>query len=425
MNSSFFCPYMTDRRFSYPLRSSEWIEKLIYWADANFKYFSYLNGKNYGYPEHSFPHRLLAGNKSLTESEIWSENQQLPRVGIISYDFKNRIEQLSSSNPALIDLPELSFFVAEFDLIIENDRLFSSVELNLEFWKAVEQMVIPREKLSDLKLKSHSSQEQYFQAFEEIQNQIRAGNTYELNYCQAFSAQFDHWNPIQDYFRLQEISHMPFSALFKFGDQWLVSASPERYIKKVGRRLITQPIKGTISRGHNQEQDLKNHKTLASSEKEQAENLMITDLMRNDLAKISEVGTVTVDELFGIYALPKVFQMISTVSSTIKEGMTFRDIIFSTFPMGSMTGAPKISTMQWIDRLENFKRNWFSGAFGILESNGDFDFSVIIRSVIGDLESKKLYFAVGSAVTIDAIAAQEYEECQLKAAALFEVLRGK
>ncbi len=152
---------------------------------------------------------------------------------------------------------------------------------------------------------------------------------------------------------------------------------------------------------------------------------MITDLTRNDLARVSKTGTVQVKELFGIYPLPRVFQMISTVQSELRPDTTFRQIIDATFPMGSMTGAPKISTMKIIEREETFRRGWFSGAFGWMDEDGDFDFSVVIRSIIADLDAKKLYFGVGSAITIDASAAQEYEECALKAEAILELLSGK
>ena len=217
---------------------------------------------------------------------------------------------------------------------------------------------------------------------------------------------------------------MPFAALFKAESTWLVSASPERFLKKSGNRLIAQPIKGTISRQGDPVEDQMNKELLLSSEKERAENLMITDLMRNDLAKVSQTGSVEVEELFGIYALPRVFQMISTVSSELVPNTSFKEIIKATFPMGSMTGAPKISTMEILDREESFKRGWFSGAFGWMNDQGDFDFSVVIRSVIADLNVKKLYFGVGSAITIDASASHEYDECQLKAQAIFELLRG-
>ena len=250
------------------------------------------------------------------------------------------------------------------------------------------------------------------------------GNTYETNFCQAYSGCFDSWDPIAAFFKLNELSKMPFAALFKAKNQWLVSASPERFLKKNSSKLIAQPIKGTIRRDANPDEDAKNRERLISSEKERAENLMITDLMRNDLARVSQTGSVVVEELFGIYPFPRVWQMISTVSSELRSGISLEEIIQATFPMGSMTGAPKISTMKIIEREESFRRGWFSGAFGWIDENGDFDFSVVIRSIIADLEVKKLYFGVGSAITIDASAEQEYAECELKAQAIFELLHG-
>jgi para-aminobenzoate synthetase component 1 len=416
---------MKNRNFKYPLPSNQWIKKLIYWTDQNYANFAYLHGKDYGYPAGNFPHRLLGGNNLLEEEQVWSGNSAGAKVGVISYDFKNRIEELNSTNSPVLALPDLCFFEAEFDLVFDTNGISSNIPLESEFWQKIDQIDLNEKSQKSLQIKNQLSQYEYFTAFEEIKNQIRKGNTYELNFCQSFSAEFEHWNPILAYFELEKISPMSFSYLFKSGKKWIVSASPERYIKKVGARLIAQPIKGTVQRGESKQNDLENKKKLFESEKEQAENLMITDLMRNDLAKIAETGSVKVDELFGVYALPKVFQMISTVSAQSTDKASFKNIIEATFPMGSMTGAPKIRTMEIIDSLENFKRGWFAGAFGVVETDGDFDFSVIIRSIIADLEVKKLYFGVGSAVTIDANPDQEYQECLLKAGAIIEVLCGK
>lgn len=190
-------------------------------------------------------------------------------------------------------------------------------------------------------------------------------------------------------------------------------------------KIIAQPIKGTIQRGNDKVNDEINKEHLLASAKERAENLMITDLTRNDLSKISEIGSVRVEELFGIYSLPRVFQMITTVSSILKPNTPIKEIIQTTFPMGSMTGAPKIRTMELIDELELFQRGWFSGAFGWIDEKGDFDFSVVIRSIIADMESKKLYFGVGNAITIDSDAEKEYEECELKSQAILDVLNGR
>jgi len=217
---------------------------------------------------------------------------------------------------------------------------------------------------------------------------------------------------------------MPFSSLFKAENLYLIGASPERFLKKEGMRMIAQPIKGTIRRGKDSEEDFALKNQLLNSEKERAENLMIVDLMRNDLSKFSETGSVDVEELFGVYPFAKVHQMISTVTSDIKKNVGLKEIIHATFPMGSMTGAPKIKCMELIEKYENFRRGWFSGTLGHIHTNGDFDFNVIIRSIVFDKNTGKGYFAVGSAITYDADPAYEYEECLLKASAILEVLEG-
>jgi para-aminobenzoate synthetase component 1 len=211
---------------------------------------------------------------------------------------------------------------------------------------------------------------------------------------------------------------MPFSGWFKGNQFEIASASPERYLKKEGSSLVSQPIKGTIRRGANPEEDERLKHQLRNSEKERAENMMIVDLVRNDLAKVSVTGSTTVEEMFGIYPFPKVFQMISTVTSVLKPDLTMLDPILSSFPMGSMTGAPKIEVMKQIANLEPFKRGAFSGALGYFGPEETFDFNVLIRSLFINHQIKQSGFAVGSAITIDSVGQEEWEECKLKAAAL-------
>ncbi|MDI1322996.1 MAG: anthranilate synthase component I family protein [Algoriphagus sp.] len=415
---------MTSFPFSYPFPGSHWVQKLIYWAQQEFTYLAYFNGNDYPYPKGNFGNTFFAGNKPVTAKELWDPSKGVFKVGIIGYDFKNHRENLQSSNPAFLDLPEICFFQPELLIKIENDKVLSKTELTQEFWNSIERSELPQSPNLKSPWTAQISKEKYLESVETIKSQIVEGETYEMNFCQAFSGEFESWDPVAAYFKLNEISPMPFSALFKAGEKWIISASPERFIKKTGSQIIAQPIKGTIRRGITAEEDLENRNKLGNSEKEKAENLMITDLMRNDLSKVSKTGTVKVDELFGIYQLPKVFQMISTISSEVNPEVAFEDIIQATFPMGSMTGAPKIRTMELIDELESFKRGWFSGALGWVDEEGDFDFSVVIRSIIANLIAKKLYFGVGSAVTFDADPEQEFEECQLKAQAIFEILRG-
>lgn len=406
----------------YSFNSTDWKEKLLYWADKNFPFLAWTTGNAHSYRHGTFGDFLFLGKEKLNEDELW--NQVSWKVGILGYDLKNRFENLTSQNPAFFPLPDFCFFSPNWIFTIYPEGIGSQNPIPESWIAAIDRQEIPVEKKITCQILPQLSEEEYLEKVAAIQQQILEGNTYEANFCQAYSGEFESWDPISAFLRLNKLSKMPFAALFKAKTTWLVSASPERFLKKSGNQLIAQPIKGTITRHTDPTEDQKNKNRLLSSEKERAENLMITDLMRNDLSKISQTGSVEVEELFGIYALPRVFQMISTVRSELIPGVNFKEIIEATFPMGSMTGAPKISTMEILDQLESFKRGWFSGAFGWIDDQGDFDFSVVIRSIIADLEEKKMYFGVGSAITIDASASHEHEECALKAQAIFELLRG-
>ena len=244
---------------------------------------------------------------------------------------------------------------------------------------------------------------------EEIRDCIVNGVFYEMNFCVEFQSSLN-LNPYVLFMELVKSSPAPFACFYKLGDRFMIGGSPERFLAKRGSKLISQPIKGTSKRTGNE--DAQERKSLANSAKDRAENIMIVDLVRNDLSRVSKVGSVKVEELCGIYTFPNVHQMISTVISEVSDDVCFNDIIEATFPMGSMTGAPKIEVMKHIDRLESFKRNLYSGSIGYW-NNGDFDLNVVIRSLekVGD----SLFHGVGGAITYDSIAADEYEECLTKA----------
>jgi para-aminobenzoate synthetase component 1 len=403
----------------------DWKIHLLAWFDMKYAYFSFFQDNGIAYPHGGFPNTILAGSQSMELDQADRFYGQREMVGIVSYDFKNKVEKLSSGNQQLIDCPESLFFIPE--IRIEFDAKYFNVfhpdgnrigeEILHLFYPIVSN---PKVEVSPL-----TTKEDYFSAIKTIQNHIEEGDMYELNYCLAFIFESQNWNPIIGFIDLMNKSPMPFSSLFKAKDQYLIGASPERFLKKDGKKLIAQPIKGTIKRGKDAEEDEILKTQLLYSEKERAENLMIVDLMRNDLSKISEIGSVDVEELFGVYPFAKVHQMISTVISTIKKDVGLKEVFHATFPMGSMTGAPKIKCMELIEQYENFRRGWFSGTLGHIQANGDFDFNVIIRSIIFDKSAGKGYFAVGSAITYDADAGYEYEECLLKASAILEVLEGK
>ena len=254
---------------------------------------------------------------------------------------------------------------------------------------------------------------------------IHRGDIYEANFCMEFYAENAQIEPLEIYQKLNTISEPPFAAYFKNNFQYLLSASPERYLRKEGLKVISQPIKGTARRSFDLEQDEQLKSDLAQNEKERSENIMIVDLVRNDLSQTATKGSVQVEELCQIYTFKQVHQMISTIVSEVENTTSPIEILRTTFPMGSMTGAPKISAMQIIEELEETKRGLYSGAVGYFTPNGDFDFNVVIRSILYNSENQYLSFSVGSAITSQAIPENEYEECLLKAKAMFEVLQSK
>lgn len=396
-----------------------WLFCLLDWVDRHYSHFCIFRDYQVGYPFGGFPNKIQAGQLSVGMNQAVGLMGKSELVGIISYDYKNQIESCTSLNREIINCPEVVFFVVELTIEWDSNFIFFKSGRELHFESLFESHYHSNPKVS---IEALTGKEKYIQDVLAIKSHIEEGDIYEMNYCMAFEFEEKNWSPIIGFLELISVSPMPFSALFKAQNTFLICASPERFLKKNGKRLIAQPIKGTVKRGKDREEDEILKYKLFTSEKERAENLMIVDLMRNDLSKVSRTGTVMVDELFGVYAFPRVHQMISTVSSELKDGINFKEIIHASFPMGSMTGAPKIKCMELIDRYENFKRSWFSGALGYVDQNGDFDFNVVIRSIIFDKASGKGYFAVGSAITFDADAGYEFEECYLKASAILEIL---
>ena len=251
---------------------------------------------------------------------------------------------------------------------------------------------------------------------------IHRGDIYEANFCQEFYAETAYIDPLETYKKLNAISKAPFATYFKNHKKYVLSASPERYLKKMEDLVISQPIKGTASRSENKIVDERLKIELQNNQKERSENIMIVDLVRNDLSHTANKGTVTVEELCEIYTFEQVHQMISTITSKVDAKIPPVHIIKTTFPMGSMTGAPKISAMQIIETLEETKRGLYSGSIGYFSPSGDFDFNVVIRSILYNAEKHYVSYSVGSAITSKSEPLKEYEECLTKAKAMKEVL---
>lgn len=324
------------------------------------------------------------------------------QLALIPYDVKNQFEKLQSEN---------------FDGI--------KWQGNIQLLKLDKKNTVQFDDTVETKInyiKCRESKNSYIEKVNKLKQHIQQGEIYEINFCIEFYAENVKINPFKQFDKLIAISPMPFSCFIKHQNKYLICASPERFLKKRDNVLISQPIKGTIKRSENIIEDKQLKEELKNSIKEKSENVMIVDLVRNDLSRIAERGSVKVDELYGIYSFPQWYQMISTISCTLKEGKGFDEILKATFPMGSMTGAPKISAMQLIEKYESTKRGMYSGSVGIILPNGDFDLNVVIRSIQYNTETGYLSFMVGSAITILSDAEKEYEECLLKAKAIFSVL---
>lgn len=348
---------------------------------------------------------------------------EIPVFGYLTYDLKNQLEVLQSSHTDYIDFAPSFFFAPVHLILIDNQgQLMVMSDDADEIMKEIELVFLEANIPQKLQMTAKVSRQEYINKVSQIKENIIKGDVYELNYCVEFYNENAKIDPLQTYFALQEISPTPFACFFKWENRYLISASPERFIRKSLNKLFSQPIKGTVRRSDDPIKDLELIETLRNSEKEKAENLMIVDLVRNDLAKSSINGTIAVDELYGIYSFKQVHQMISTVSSTIIDGIHPVDAIENAFPMGSMTGAPKVMAMKLIEQYEQTRRGLYSGSVGYFAPNEDFDFNVVIRSIQYNANKNYLNFEVGSAITFDSHAEQEYEECLLKAQAMLKAL---
>jgi para-aminobenzoate synthetase component 1 len=348
--------------------------------------------------------------------------------GYLSYDLKNDVEQLQSNNFDGLGFPDLFFFQPKKLFLLKGNELeiqylnMCDDEVDEDFEEISIQCPVSSVQESQITIQQRISKANYLEKASKILEHIHHGDIYEANFCMEFFAENAAINPIEKFLKLNEISLPPFAVFFKNSNHFLLSASPERYLKKEGELIISQPIKGTAKRFSNPAEDEKSRTQLALDPKERSENIMITDLVRNDLSHTAQKGSVTVSELCEIYSFLQVHQMISTITSKLDGQYTAVDALKTTFPMGSMTGAPKISVMKIIENLEETKRGLYSGAVGYFTPSGDFDFNVVIRSILYNQEKKYVSFSVGSAITSQSIPEKEYEECLLKAKAMREVL---
>ncbi len=365
--------------------------------------------------------------KKFTDINLFEAAKQDWLFGHISYDVKNEFEELQSSHLDKICFPDFFFFIPEVVFILSKNEIRIGVYEGNDAQKIYNAIISNKKKRSEkqsfLSLTKKITKEDYIGTVKKLQEHIQRGDCYEINFCQEIFAEKALINPLQIYKKLSALSPNPFSAFYRINDSYLFCASPERFLKKVNDTIISQPIKGTAKRYADKEHDNNEKEQLLNSEKERAENIMIVDLVRNDLSKICEEGSVTVKDFLKIFSFPQVHQMISTIEGRLRKDISFVAIIAATFPMASMTGAPKKKVMELIEKYETTRRGLFSGTVGYINPEGDFDFNVVIRSIFYNKKNRYLSMQAGSAITSKSVPEQEYEECLVKLDALIQTLK--
>lgn len=416
--------------------TDEYKKQLLQWAQQ-FREVVFLDSNNYDQKYTSYDAVLAVDaltsiktdyHNAFEDLKVYQQITKDWLFGYLSYDLKNDAENLKSDNFDGLDFPDMFFFQPKKLFLLKGDQLEVQY-LNMcddELEEDLNEITTSHPPIADNRqpiiIRQRISKESYLNKAGQMLEHIHRGDIYEANFCMEFYAEDAAISPIEMYEKLNAISEPPFAVFFKNYKQYLLSASPERYIKKEGYKIISQPIKGTARRSTDVFEDNAIQQELYTNEKERSENIMIVDLVRNDLSRTATKGSVEVEELCGTYAFKQVHHLISTVVSKVGEGISPVEVIRTTFPMGSMTGAPKISAMQIIEKLEETKRGLYSGAVGYFTPTGDFDFNVVIRSILYNEAENYVSFSVGSAITSKSIPEQEYEECLLKARAMHSVL---
>ncbi len=364
--------------------------------------------------------RLTAFQERLNKEKSWW-------FGHLGYDLKNETETgLLSNLPDEIGFDDLLFFRPRHIIRLHELQVeIMTIDDPASVWKDITESdeETPTRSGRIPPIQSRLTREEYIRQIDQLRAHILRGDCYEINFCQEFFARQVPLQPLSVYRSLSELSPNPFSAYYRNEAKYLICASPERYLRKKGTHLLSQPIKGTSPRyPGDADLDCTSRNTLMQSAKDRSENVMVVDLVRNDLSRICKESTVKVDELYGIYTFPQVHQMISTISGELDPSTDFASIIRATFPMGSMTGAPKRKVMELIEQYERTKRGLFSGAVGYITPDGDFDFNVVIRSLFYNDTTGYLSYSVGSGITFYSDPEKEYEECLIKAEAIRRVL---
>jgi para-aminobenzoate synthetase component I len=407
--------------------------QMLSWA-KKFNICSFLDDQQYKRSPHFYDSLLACGARerfsgsTVQELDVFLECNPDWRFFHLTFEALSDVVPPPSTTDKWGFVP-IGCFVPEYVLILSD----SSVQIgsyegdHAQVYLAImdEEPVVPGETAHALSIEAGISREHYLNTIHKLLDHIRRGDCYEINFCQEFYARDVVMDPLQTWLQLTTISPNPFSAFYRVGHSYLLCASPERFLACKGNRLISQPIKGTAPRARaNPDRDNALKEQLRTSTKDRMENVMVVDLVRNDMSRVCREGTVVVSELYGVYAFPQVYQMISTIEGDVRPEIRFGDILQACFPMGSMTGAPKQRVLELIRAFEDGPRGLFSGSVGYMTPDGDFDANVVIRSLLYDQSSGYLSYFTGSGITAGSTPESEYEECLLKGRTMYQMLTG-
>lgn len=414
--------------YSFPEKELQTIKnKMLNWLRP-FSIFSYLDNNQYHHAPNRF--EMIAGAGVVQVLASADDNVADWAFGHIAYDYKNTVEpSLTSRHKEQIGFKDYFFYRPQVVVYIPA----GTFTLHIAAWgqRAADVLEVLLGMSSVVVNAGYSAgnttwqyrfgQHDYIDSVQHIRSHIEEGDCYELNFCTEAFAEEQELDPVAVFHKLNKLNPSPFAALYRNEASWLMCASPERFLHREKDIVLSQPIKGTARRGSNAEQDEALKIALLQNPKERAENVMIVDLVRNDLARSSLPGTIAVPELFGVYTFPQVHQLISTITGTLIPGISNETVLKHAFPMGSMTGAPKIMVMQLIEQYERSARGLYSGTVGYITPDGDFDFNVVIRSLLYNEESRYLSYQTGGAITYESDPLSEWEEVRLKAKAMEQV----
>jgi len=368
------------------------------------------------------------------------EKEEIPfaggGVGYFSYELAHLMEKLPNTVKKDVEIPEMVMGFYDGIIIIDHredkkyigaigfkeniEEIIKKIENSIEEYENQLKMKENKETvIKNRDITSNMTEDYYLASIKKLKDYIYSGDIYQVNFTQRFECDFRE-DSNELYKNLRTINPAPFAVYLDFGEGKIISSSPERFIKLTDGTIETRPMKGTRPRGKSKIEDEKLKAELVNSEKDRAELLMIVDLMRNDISRVAKTGSVVVTELFHLEEYATVLQMVATIQGKLKDELSAVDIIKSTFPGGSITGAPKIRAMEIIDELETTTRNIYTGSIGYLGFDGDMDLNIAIRTIV--LKDGSAYFQVGGGIVWDSDPHEEYEESLVKGRALVKAL---